>query len=75
MIITLLMLLLRKDIAYSLVIIWSLTGIMVKRFLTDYYLGIVLAAGIGIGLIVVLIGITIFRLIKQMKNEKVTATV
>ncbi|HUT81973.1 MAG TPA: hypothetical protein VMZ29_12295 [Candidatus Bathyarchaeia archaeon] len=74
-IITLLMLLLRKDIAYSLVIIWSLTGIMVKRFLTDYYLGIVLAAGIGIGLIVVLIGITIFRLIKQMKNEKVTATV
>ncbi|MBN1331193.1 MAG: hypothetical protein JXA54_17105 [Candidatus Heimdallarchaeota archaeon] len=73
-IIAILMLLFRKDIAYSLVIIWSLTGIMVKRFLTDYYLGIVLASAIGIGLITIIIIVTIFRLIKQMKNEKAIVT-
>ncbi|MBD3191136.1 MAG: hypothetical protein GF308_10850 [Candidatus Heimdallarchaeota archaeon] len=66
-IITLLMLIFRNDIAYSLVVVWSLIGIIVKRVQEGFYLGIVLAAGIGIGLIVLLLGFSSYRLIMKRK--------
>lgn len=77
-VITLLMLILRKDIAYSLIVIWALTGIILKRFevynLGDpLILGVVIAAGVAIGLIVILIGITIYRLFKSKKENAIVA--
>jgi hypothetical protein len=49
LIVTLLVIVTRKDIGYSLVVIWALLGIIVKN-LGD--ITIVLTAGIGIGLII-----------------------
>ena len=68
-IITLLILLLRKDIAYSLIVVWALTGIIIKRVQTaPLALGVVIGAAVSIGLIVIMIGITIFRLVPK-KSE------
>ena len=71
-IITLLILLLRKDIAYSVIVIWALVGIIIKRYevAPPVVLGVVIAAGVGIGLIIVMIGITAFRLIKERKETQ-----
>ena len=64
-IITLLMLLIRRDIAYSLIVIWAFAGIMLKRIQTvPVVLEIVTTAAIGIGLIVIMIGYTAYKLIK-----------
>lgn len=76
-VITLLMLILRNDIAYSLVVIWSLVGIILKRTDTSLpgytpQLGIVITSSIGIGLIVLLIGFVIFRYFyKKRKTSEV----
>ena len=71
-IITLLMLLLRNDVAYSSIVVWALVGIIVKRIQTTFYLGVVLAAGIGIGLIVILMGFSTYRLIVKRKSSVAT---
>lgn len=74
-IITLLALFLRKDIAYSLVVIWALVGIIIKRYevAPPVVLEVVITAGVGIGLIVVMIGVTIFRLVKQRREAQIVA--
>lgn len=74
-IITLLALFLRKDIAYSLIVIWALVGIILKRYevVPPVVIGVVIAAAVGIGLIVVMIGVTIFRLVKERKEAQVVA--
>ena len=66
-IITLLMLLLRKDLAYSLVVIWAFSGIILKRYQVSPPLELeVVATGvIGIGLITIMIGFTVFRILKK----------
>ncbi|NPE06688.1 MAG: hypothetical protein GNW80_00260 [Asgard group archaeon] len=71
-IITLLMLFFRNDIAYSLIVVWALTGIIVKRVQDGFLLGVVLAAGIGIGLIVILIGFSSYRLLTKRKSSATT---
>jgi hypothetical protein len=54
-VITILMVLRRKDAAYSLVIIWALLGIIIKRQSSEpVYTNIVVAAGIGIVLILIM---------------------
>ena len=64
-IITLLMLYIRKDIAYSLIVIWAFVGIMLKRIQdVPAILEIITTAGIGIGLIVIMIGVTAYKIIK-----------
>ncbi|MFW9923337.1 MAG: hypothetical protein ACFFDW_08645 [Candidatus Thorarchaeota archaeon] len=76
-VITLLMLILRNDIAYSLVVIWSLVGIILKRVDTTLpgytpQLGIVITSSIGIGLVTLLIGFVIFKYFyKKRKTSKV----
>lgn len=69
-IITLLIQFIRKDIAYSLIVIWAFVGIILKRYevLPPVVLGVVIAAAVGIGLIVIMNGITIFRLVKERKE-------
>jgi len=65
-IITILILYFRKDIAYSLVVIWALVGIILKRFEeSPFQLEIVTTTFIGIALIGLMIGFTIFRLISK----------
>lgn len=59
------MLLLRKDIAYSLVIIWALLGIALKRI--NDYMNIVLAASIAAIVIAVVILLVIIK--NRKKNE------
>jgi hypothetical protein len=56
-VITLLVILKRKDIGYSLVIIWALSGIIIKRLdpLQIPHIEIVITAAIAIGIIVVAI--------------------
>lgn len=72
-IITLLTLWFRKDIAYSLVIIWSLAGIIIKRATSvPFTLGIIIAAGVGIGLILVMMGLTIYRMIPKKEEISVS---
>jgi hypothetical protein len=63
-IITLLMLYIRKDIAYSLIVIWAFAGIILRRIETTIVLEIITTAAIGIGLIVIMISYTAYRLIK-----------
>ncbi|NPD87344.1 MAG: hypothetical protein HGN29_01390 [Asgard group archaeon] len=65
-IITLLMLFIRKDIAYSLVVIWAFVGILTKR-ISDIptQLEIITTSAIGIGLILVMIGYITYKLIKK----------
>lgn len=64
-IITILMLYIRKDIAYSLIVIWAFAGIILKRVQTvPIVLEIITTAAIGIGLIVIMIGYATYRLIK-----------
>jgi len=64
-IITILMLYIRKDIAYSLIVLWAFAGIILKRIQTPpVVLEIVTTAAIGIGLIAIMIGYTTYKLIK-----------
>ena len=65
-IITILMLYIRKDIAYSLVVIWALAGILTKRIsVSPIQLEIVATSGIGIALIVAMIGFVIYKFIRK----------
>ena len=65
-IITLLMLYMRKDIAYSLIVIWAFAGIILKRVQeVPLELEIVVTAAIGIGLILIMIGFASYKLIKK----------
>lgn len=66
-IITLFMLFFRKDIAYSLVVIWAFTGIILKRFEvgSGEPLEVTATAIIGIALTAIMIGVTIFRTIRK----------
>ncbi len=64
-IITLLMLYIRKDIAYSLVVIWAFVGIIIKRIdIAPIQLEIIATAGVGIGLILITIGFVVFRYLR-----------
>jgi len=67
--ITALMLLRRKDIAYSLVIIWALLGIIIKRLGDDPIYGvqtnIAITATIAIIIVALIIGITIPKMYKK----------
>ena len=68
-IITILMLYFRKDIAYSLVVIWAFVGIIIKRVtVTPIELEVTATAGIGIALIAIMIGISIYRLVRAKKT-------
>jgi hypothetical protein len=71
-IITLLMLYLRKDIAYSLVVIWAFIGIILRRIdfaSTSPQPEVIATATIGIILITLFIGFTIFRFFKKKNSE------
>ena len=73
-IITILTLWFRKDIAYSLVVIWSLAGIIIKRATTvPFVLGVVIAAGVSIALILAMISFTIYRLVPKKEDTSETA--
>lgn len=63
----------REDIAYSLVIIWALLGIMLKRFQVNEYLEIAYAAGVCIIIIVAVIFVIFF--IRNIKTNKSLKTV
>ena len=69
--ITLAMLFLRKDIAYSLVVIWALLGILLKRIddaviqIDGTQAGIVITTAVGMGLITALIGYASYKLLKK----------
>lgn len=66
-IITLLMLFFRKDLAYSLVVIWAFVGIILNRFEvgSGEPLEVTATAIIGIVLIVIMFGVTIFRTMRR----------
>ena len=61
--ISILMLWIKRDIAYSLVIIWALIGIIVKRLDPAYFKEVTVASTAAIATIAisVMIGVTIFR--------------
>ncbi|NHJ87332.1 MAG: hypothetical protein FK734_17845 [Asgard group archaeon] len=72
-ILTFLMLIIRNDIGYSLIVIWALVGIILKRYEVfvdggTLQLGIMLVAGEAIVLILVLIGVSIVKLAKGRKE-------
>jgi len=72
--ITILILLRRKDVIYSLVIVWALLGIIIKRLFDDPIYGIqtniAITATIAIIIIIVVIlGKKISALIKKKNNE------
>jgi hypothetical protein len=70
-IITALMLFLRKDIAYSLVVIWAFIGIIIKRLQTvPAQPGIVVTTSIGIGVIVLFIAFVIYWHYIRKPKEK-----
>ena len=65
-IITLLMLFIRKDIAYSLIVIWAFVGIILKRTsVAPIELEIIVTSAIGISLILGMIGFASYKLIKK----------
>lgn len=70
MLITLIMLIKRVDIAYSLVIIWSLLGIAIKRLNTDpvYGLQTSIATTAAIAIIIIAI-VMIVKTIPKLKNK------
>ena len=72
MIITLLMLVTRTDIAYSLVIIWALLGIAIKRFNTDpiYGLQTNIATTAVIAIIIIAV-VMIVKTIPRLKNKTI----
>jgi hypothetical protein len=73
--ITLLMLILRKDIAYSLVVLWALLGIWIKRT-TPAYLNNDVATTAGIAMVLIIIGIFAilgYLLMKRRKSIPETA--
>jgi len=68
-ILALLMLFLRKDFLFSLVIVWALIGIISKRTMPgeDFYLWIILMAAAGIFVIIAAI---IFQLVKKFFQKR-----
>jgi hypothetical protein len=65
-IITILMLYKRKDIAYSLVVIWAFIGILTKRVsVSPVQLEIVATSAIGIALITAMIGFVIYKFLRK----------
>jgi hypothetical protein len=71
---TIIILMKRKDIAYSLVIIWALLGIALKRFSDDPIYGIKtnIAYTSIIIIIIILIGIFILSFYSKIKNKKIS---
>ena len=71
--ITLLMIFKRKDIPYSLVVIWALMGIAIKRMADDPDFGVQMEIAYTaiIGILVILIGIASMYLLKYLKPKKV----
>ena len=72
---TLLILITRRDMAYSLVIVWALLGIVIKRLSTDPIYGvqtqIATTAGVAIIIILVTLSITMVRTrIESIKSTK-----
>jgi hypothetical protein len=72
-IITLGVIIKRKDIAYSLVIIWALLGIMIKRLSPDPIFGIqtTIASTAGILIIVILIALAYINLDRLLMRKQV----
>jgi hypothetical protein len=69
--ITLLILVRRRDIAYSLIIIWALIGIILKRLNTDpIYTNIAITATIAI---LIIVGVMLVKTIQTL-NKKRTPT-
>lgn len=66
MLLSLAMLVTRKDIAFTLVVVWALLGILTKQSEQE---GIVLASEIGIVLLLVAIGITVAASKLKRKNS------
>jgi hypothetical protein len=70
-ILAMLMLILRKNIAYSLVIVWAYAGIIIKRISQDVvYNDIIYTCYITIAVIVLFIFITAFGEIKKIREQK-----
>ena len=68
-IITLLMIVLRKDIAYSLVVIWAFTGIIIKRYSVSILeLEIISTAIIGIALILIMITFIGYKFLREKRS-------
>jgi len=67
---TILMLLRRKDIAYSLVIIWALLGIMIKRLNTDPTYGVQTNIAITAAIAMIIIAIVMIARIIQTIYKK-----
>jgi hypothetical protein len=66
--ITLLILVRRKDIAYSLIIIWALIGIILKRLNTDpIYTNIAITATIAI---LIIIGVIVVKTIQTLNKKR-----
>jgi len=67
--ITLLMLLRRKDVVYSMVVIWALLGIYLKRT-SPSFLNSTVATTAEIGMVLVTIGVVIVLLWQVLKRKK-----
>lgn len=74
-VITLLMLLIRNDVGYSVIVIWALTGIILKRYevAPPVVLEVVITAGVGIGLIAAMSIISLIRILKNRKKVEALA--
>jgi hypothetical protein len=55
----------RRDIAYSLVIVWALVGIAVKRLDPNYFVELTVATSAGLGAAVILIVLTALVLLRS----------
>ena len=55
----------KGDVAYSLVIVWALVGIVVKRLDPNYFLELTVATSAGIGAVVILIVLAALVLLRS----------
>jgi hypothetical protein len=66
--ITSLMLIRRRDVAFGLVIIWALVGIVVKRLDPSYFVELTVASSAGLAAIAMCI-LTVFVLLRRPKAQ------
>ena len=55
----------RRDIAYSLVVVWALVGIVVKRLDPNYFIELTVATTAGIGVVIILIVLAAVALLRS----------
>ena len=64
----------RRDIAYSLVIVWALVGIAVKRLDPNYFVELTVAASAGMGAAAILIVLAALVLLRSRPSHGIKST-